>query len=190
MTEQNKPDTLDDANCEDEKGHCHGKQPPAEAGEAVAWMWEWYGSRYDDAPGWNTTIEASKPADWELNNSEFPIRNLRPLYTSQTTATQAAVAAAMRKCAEICRKTGADMDEQAKSIRDFTYKDALEEVDARLSALIPAEATAALDAYVTERVCAAIESALRFAGISYSNAQFDTIVRDVLNKPANGGGKE
>jgi hypothetical protein len=67
---------------------------------------------------------------------------ITPLYTSQTTATQAAVAAAMHKCADICNPHEDDdgMDRQVKA-----------QIRAAILASIPTEATAALDAYVQEK---------------------------------------
>jgi hypothetical protein len=154
------------------------KQPPAEAGAgAVAWVWEWYGSRYDDAECWNTTIEASKPADWELNNSEFPIRNLRPLYTSQTTATQAAVAAAMRGCADI-------LEEWAKLAMEYGFDGDAEEfrnIKGEILERIPAEANAALGEYVQEK-CLEVANEMNTIKSIVDDDSIYSIVTSVIEK--------
>jgi hypothetical protein len=66
------------------------KQPPAEAGEGAVYQRR----RVNESPG---TWEEVLPITYEQNYEGY---EHRILYTSQTTATKAAVAAAMRKCAE------------------------------------------------------------------------------------------
>jgi hypothetical protein len=110
------------------------------------------------------------------------------LYTSQTTATQAAVAAAMRKCAEIANKYRIEGD---GGEFDAGMDCAANGIAEELAALIPAEANAALDAYVQENsreIVARVTSTVPW-GLCVPPDELQAIVRDVLNKPANGGGK-
>jgi hypothetical protein len=97
-------------------------QPPAEAGEgAVAWL-----ATSDDG-------ELHLGFDrQDLYRDVLRIYTMQPLYTSQTTATQAAVAAAMRECAEIAEAYREVTDGQSMYIAD------------KIRSSIPAEATAAL----------------------------------------------
>jgi hypothetical protein len=158
------------------------KQPPAETGEgAVAWMWEWYGSRYDDAPGWNTNIEASKPADWELNNSEFPIRNLRPLYTSQNNATQAAVAAKL-ECAEQWIKAAQhEYGKKLDSEEMIHFNAGISAMYDAILASIPADHMQAVMELIAEGVRSGLQAAVNaqfMCGTLPRVAEFDT-TRDV-----------
>jgi hypothetical protein len=68
------------------------------------------------------------------------------------------VGAMAMRAAEVCNETKRDMDEQAQSITDFTYADAIEEVYARLRALTPDAAKEAL-----EQVCMEVADALHEA---------------------------
>jgi hypothetical protein len=97
-------------------------QPPAEAGEgAVAWL-----ATSDDG-------ELHLGFDrQDLYRDVLRIYTMQPLYTSQTTATQAAVAAAMRECAEI-----------AEAYREVTDGPSMY-IAVKIRSSIPAEATAAL----------------------------------------------
>jgi hypothetical protein len=143
------------------------EQPPAEAGEAVA------------------TVNLHGA----LVNAQGVLADIPPgtkLYTSQTTATQAAVAAAMRGCADPLHKLieYCDMSNDAQYgtlsaslVRDLV-NDAFDS--------IPVEATAALDAYVQEK-CMEVAEEVHLNGIEadwdHQKAKdLDEIVRDVLNK--------
>jgi hypothetical protein len=113
------------------------KQPPAEAGAgAVAEVFAY--APWIDGRECPTLIDATKPL--EIGTK---------LYTSQTTATQAAVAAAKREAARIVHSfTG---------LQEATRNHLIE----RILAAIPAEATAALEKMLenvarkvdTERYC-------------------------------------
>lgn len=159
------------------------KQPPAEAGEGA----EWYALLL---PADNRILETfeSKERAEQISSMTNRSRNAReqsivvPLYTSQTTATQAAVAAAMRKCADYvdsCAATSSSPD-GARFLTSLAQS---------LRNSIPAEATAALDAHAQEKC---MEVARRFndaRDAQFRESDLRAIVRDVLNKPANGGGK-
>jgi hypothetical protein len=146
MTEPNKQEFVSaskDAN----------KQPPAEAGEAgegaVAWAREWEG---DDSDLGQFCVVFN-----EDEKDDNP--NWFTLYTSQTTATQAAVAAAMRRCSELVR-TQVVWNE---SVAPDCFADAI-------LASIPAEATAALRELIEEAVSKGFDIGLRYQGCLENNA--------------------
>jgi Zn finger protein HypA/HybF involved in hydrogenase expression len=159
MTEPNKQEFVSaskDAN----------KQHPAEAGEgAVAEI-------------------ALREGDirciyWHTYLQELPVGT--KLYTSQTTATQAAVAAAMRKAEEVC-------EEQHMSWADDVWNHACNTCRNAIKKLTPAEANAALDAYVQEK-CMEVAQMVNPNGIAKgerSVGELQAIVRDVLNKNREG----
>jgi hypothetical protein len=154
------------------------KQPPAEVGEgAVAWM-------LDHVPnhGMRMIATTKEQADRIMNMcGEKPYDICIPLgpITSQTTATQAAVAAVMRKCAEIatCNGVGTRVFEQ--TIAD------------EILAAIPAEANAALEAYVQEKCMEVAQAVMDYYLLEDGKGELHqepipTIVRDVLNKNREG----
>jgi hypothetical protein len=163
MTEPNKQEFVSaskDAN----------KQHPAEAGEgAVAEI-------------------ALREGDirciyWHTYLQELPVGT--KLYTSQTTATQAAVAAAMLGCAEIANKYRIEGD---GGEFDAGMDCAANGIAEELAASIPAEGSAALDAYVQEK-CMEVAQMVNPNGIAKgerSVGELQAIVRDVLNKNREG----
>jgi hypothetical protein len=154
------------------------KQPPAEVGEgAVAWL-------LDHVPnhGMRMIATTKEQADRIMNmRGEKPYDICIPLgpITSQTTATQAAVAAVMRKCAEIatCNGVGTRVFEQ--TIAD------------EILAAIPAEANAALEAYVQEKCMEVAQAVMDYYLLEDGKGELHqepipTIVSDVLNKNREG----
>lgn len=121
------------------------KQPPAEAGEAVAWMW-----RRDYAGGGFSTELCNTREQAEALLERFTeggtVDSIHPLYTSQTTATQAAVAAAVWQCAEICREVGPKHASLMLVSEGFAQA---------IESSIPAEATAALRELLKDTIRAA-----------------------------------
>jgi hypothetical protein len=87
------------------------KQPPAEAGEGVvAWL-----ATSDDG-------ESHLGFDrQDLYRDVLRIYTMQPLYASQTTATQAAVAAAMRRCAEILEDRANEWDKITTGTHAASY---------------------------------------------------------------------
>jgi hypothetical protein len=121
-------------------------------------------------------------SDCDVHNAPaLPIGTCDCGVSSQTTATQAAVAAAMRSAAEeIERKR----DSYHSGINETTYTFCAKVV--RNS--IPAEATAALEKICME-VAELTNAEARVCNRPRNTDDLRAIVRDVLNKPANGGGK-
>jgi hypothetical protein len=101
--------------------------------------------------------------------------SIQQLYTSQTTATQAAVAAAMRKCAEILPHYSHEL-----SVGKVLCLEAAQEA---LLASIPAEANAALEKICTEVAEAVWDEVVR---IPQREGELAAIVLDVLNKNREG----
>ena len=122
------------------------KQPPAEAGEgAVAYAV--YGISCGKAFIANVKLASTAPDGEPLSDDDgwgdrWAGNTL--LYTSQTTATQAAVATAMMKCAELAN---AWVDVQSGQRAKFFH-----EIRDEILASIPAEATAALRELMVEVV--------------------------------------
>jgi hypothetical protein len=148
MTEPNKQEFVSaslDAN----------KQSPAEAGqhscknseaikEGAVYQTRRLWGRLRPGPWMCVTKEESDACN-DPNTAEKRI-----LYTSQTTATQAAVAAAMRKCAVEIEKAHITI-----GISDFhsekCFNNGLDNAARIVRSSIPAEANAALDAYLLEK---------------------------------------
>jgi hypothetical protein len=135
------------------------KQPPAESGEGVAEV------RYTSHPGKDCIIVWIGEGKPEIGDK---------LYTSQTAATQAAVAAAMRKCAELVR-TQVVWNE---SVAPDCFAEAI-------LASIPAEANAALEKMLMEVAKQASDYVLfmKDGGISGTHeADLRAIVTYVIEK--------
>jgi hypothetical protein len=110
--------------------------------------------------------------------------SIQQLYTSQTTATQAAVAAAMRKAEEVC-------EEQHMSWADDVWNHACNTCRNAIKKLTPAEANAALDAYVQEKCMEVAQAVMDYYLLEDGKGELHqepipTIVRDVLNKNREG----
>jgi hypothetical protein len=122
------------------------KQPPAEAGEgAVAWM----------------SLYAAQAKEAGALGAEISFVNLGwkdqiPLYTSQTTATQAAVAAAKLECAELFYQRGMLVS--------------VEEAREMILASIPADHMQALRELIEEAVSKGFDIGLRYQGCLENNA--------------------
>jgi hypothetical protein len=117
------------------------KQPPAEADRAGMFY-------YDDTDG-----------IWRQVGTEFySDADVHPLYTSQTAATKAAVAAAMRKCADICMRVASSAGTNPIHCHG------------EILAAIPAEATAALRELIEEAVSKWFDIGLRYQGCLENNA--------------------
>jgi hypothetical protein len=115
----------------------------SEAG-AVAWMW-----RRDYAVGGFSTELCNTREQAESLLERFTeggtVDSIHPLYTSQTTATQAAVAAAMMKCADLCKRSAyKDREDDDSHQYGVGYRDAGNNFGSVILTSIPAEATAAL----------------------------------------------
>jgi hypothetical protein len=109
------------------------KQPPVEAGEAVA------------------VVDADAPCGIALTDAGAKLPIGTKLYTSQTTATQAAVAAAVLKAANVIEEwavsaENAGFDGDAIQYRNLKYD---------VLASFPAEATAALRELLKDTIRAA-----------------------------------
>jgi Zn finger protein HypA/HybF involved in hydrogenase expression len=196
MTEPNKQEFVSaskDAN----------KQPPAEAGQHSCKNSEAIkeGAVFDaDDPKFREAFDAALKANnypyvrkGELYRSPtiniawfiaYSVVNRLKLYTSQTTATQAAVAAAMRKAEEVC-------EEQHMSWADDVWNHACNTCRNAIKKLTPAEANAALDAYVQEKCMEVAQAVMDYYLLEDGKGELHqepipTIVRDVLNKNREG----
>jgi hypothetical protein len=176
------------------------KQPPAEAGEgAVNKKYQLMRdacNAYIQPKGNMESRESSvirkfkTRMEWENICHPWSILELldelSELKTSQTTATQAAVAAMMMKCAEICKpRSRLELDNDY----DVGYLHAMQYCQRTVLSSIPAEATAALDAYVQEKcVQVAVEimgqvECNERAGVGSSECiNFRAIVTSVIEK--------
>ena len=114
------------------------KQPPAEAGEGAVYQMEF------TPGGWKDVNEAA----YERLHGVY---QRRILYTSQTTATQAAVAAAMMKCADICDSLHGELEE----IGGLNKLHVIRSIKSSILTVIPAEANAALRELLKDTIRAA-----------------------------------
>jgi hypothetical protein len=134
------------------------KQPPAEAGEGAVYQRR----RVNESPG---TWEEVLPITYEQNYEGY---EHRILYTSQTTATKAAVAAAKLECGGICDEvTSFKMAEwsspQARPLTPAEIKD-------RILSSIPADHMQALRELIEEAVSKGFDIGLRYQGCLENNA--------------------
>jgi hypothetical protein len=173
MTEQSKPvtpaealealDSLDDYAKMETSVDAYGprellrrfieqnKQPPAEAGAAIA------------------VVDADAPCGIALTDAGAKLPIGTKLYTSQTTATQAAVAVAKREAArEVYSFTG---------IQEATRNHLIE----RILSSVPAEANAALDAYVQEK-CMEVANEMNTIKSIVDDDSIYSIVTSVIEK--------
>lgn len=155
------------------------KQPPAEAGAAVAWLVtgiETDGTVLIRVP-FVKEDEARALAQAAISKGGYCASNvtIHPLYTSQTTATQAAVAAAMRKCAGIAN-AWVDVPKQSGQRAKFFH-----EIRDEILASTPAEATAAL-----EKICMEVALDVRALGLekdgTIHSRDLRAIVTSVIEK--------
>ena len=148
------------------------KQPPAEAGEgAVIYM-----ARNLHSSSYATSRNKSE-AELFLHQSGLKNDGVEadviPLYTSQTAATQAAVAAAKLELAAVIHEVGKDWRSRG-SMEKYYAADYLAEY---LTSSIPAEATVAL-----ESICMEVASKFCDYGIGFTQEQIRAIVTSVIEK--------
>jgi hypothetical protein len=141
------------------------KQPPTEAGEAVA------------------VVDADAPCGIALTDAGAKLPIGTKLYTSQTTATQAAVAAARLEYAEVCDQKAIFYEKQLPEEFDETYMRGLAVMARNIAnelMSIPAEANAALEKICMENVARKVDTE-RYCR-ELDEVDLRAIVRDVLNK--------
>jgi hypothetical protein len=145
------------------------KQPPAEDGAAIA------------------VVDADAPCGIALTDAGAKLPIGTKLYTSKTTATQAAVAAAMSKCMEMVKGKVALYDGQMEGadyddfIRNEWAADAMRQLLKDLNRLIPAEACAALGEYVQEK-CMEVANEMNTIKSIVDDDSIYSIVTSVIEK--------
>jgi hypothetical protein len=146
------------------------KQPPAESGEGVVYQRR----RVKDLLT-HGTWEEVLPITYEQNYEGY---EHRILYTSQTTATQAAVAAAMRKAAEVC-----NLHADIANLDGYTRTaDRLRQASLAITSLIPADDMQALRELMMEVAISANEWPLDTNGdfVGHSTDDLTAIVDRIL----------